>query len=100
MNILSLHKRKEKSELKDFNKQFPKLAQAFLRFQLENNARCVVGNIYQDDKNYPPNVLVDFVVSNNRLSWRPLNNEDKKDINDKLDLYKKQEELQNGNKNG
>ena len=84
MSIKSILKKQKKEDAENFSTQVPQVSKAFLRFQVEHGVRAVISNQYQNNKDYPPNVLIDLICSFNFLSWRKISEEEKNKLNEEL----------------
>ena len=84
MSLLSTHKKIAQREQKEFNEKLKGINEDFVRFQIEHNCRARIVNIYQENDQYAPNVLVDFICEGSQLGWRPLTTAEKTELNEKL----------------
>ena len=84
MDILRTHKKMEKAKQEEFQKKLKDIARDFVRFQIDHDARAVVANQFQGSPEYPPNALIDFIASNSFLTWRPMEQQEKDDLNKRL----------------
>ncbi len=79
-----MHKKIDEKADKEFEAKVKELSLAFIRFQIDHDCRAVITNEYQDNPQYPPNILVDLVSVANRLSWRRMDAKEKADLQTKL----------------
>ena len=84
MNLLKTHKKIEDDKLKEFNKKLKDINLDFIRFQINNECRAIIANIYQQNDQYPPSALIDFVCSGSQLTFRPIDQAEKDEMNNKL----------------
>ena len=81
---MKLHKSIDKAKLKEFEARLKDINKDFIRFQIDHNCRAFIANIYQENDQYPPNALIDFVCSGSQLSFRSIDQKEKDEMNNKL----------------
>ena len=79
-----IHKKIDKEKQEEIETKVKELTRDFIRFQLDKNMRAVITNQYQNNEQYPPNVLVDLITSFSYLAWRPVSENEKKELEQKL----------------
>ncbi len=85
-------KKQQRKAMDAFLLRLPAIKKAFLQFQIDNDCRCAIVNELQAMEGYQPNILIDMLLQNNRISWRPMEGEERTRL---LEVIEKKEKDMN-----
>lgn len=79
-----LHKEIDKDKAKELEAKIRQVSQDFIKFQIDNEVRATIRNQFQGDANYPPNAILDLIMTYAVLAWRPMEPGEKEELQKKL----------------